>query len=179
MSAGQTVGHPQGAKPVFTPMRVHRVTLHLVKPPSCSKVSGGHPSPIPLPPKESVGWQGRSFVHLAGPLFRERRFLPDTSPIPKHTYGVNIGLGARSMQVLDWKLIFGQALTACRNNWMKTTRISKKRGKNKGKMEMIDKENAPETRIWCIWVAKKLSWGLIVLFHNGLRGGSKPRKIPI
>ena len=55
-------------KPVFTAMRVYGVTLYLVKPPSWGKVSGGHPIPLPLPPKKSVGWQGRSFVYLPGPL---------------------------------------------------------------------------------------------------------------
>ena len=32
------------SKPVFTPIPVYGVTLHLVKPPSWGKVSGAHPS---------------------------------------------------------------------------------------------------------------------------------------
>ena len=43
------------------------------------------PSPLPLCPKESVGWQGRHLCIYQAPCL-ERGGLPDTSPIPKHTY---------------------------------------------------------------------------------------------
>ena len=61
-------------RPVLTPMCVYGLTLYLVKPPSWGKCIWWMPLPQPLCPKESVGREGRCFVYLPGPLFRERRF---------------------------------------------------------------------------------------------------------
>ena len=61
-------------KPVFAPMRVYGLTLYLVKPPLLGQCIWWMPLPLPLRPKESIGRQGRHFVHLPGPLSRERRF---------------------------------------------------------------------------------------------------------